>query len=353
MVIVSRNFYRIAPALILFILYQSCSSSFNPAAPYKSYTSVYGLLNLKDTTQYIKIERTYLSETSGNAFTEAQVADSIYYPAGILNASLEAFNNGTLVNTIPLHRINGDSIGLNKDTGVFVTNPNIVYYTKTPMNAAYSYELVINNNKTGQITTSQQVNLIDSFTITNPRPSDKIELTTSSTDYFTTSWFPSPNAELYQLIVRFYYSEINIANNSDSTVKYITWTFPTVTYFPGSITMTQSFQESFFYTLATAEIPVNSMVLRRALYFDFLIYAGGTQLYTYQLYSIANSTSLVEGVVNPYYTDISNGIGLFSSTYSEAENNLPAGGMTQDSLACSSITKQLNFLNSLGEPCPQ
>src|SRR5579871_1777569 len=97
-------------------LYQSCSTTFNSAAPYKNITIVYGLLSLSDTATYIKIEKAYLDQ-NGNALVEAQNPDSIYYPQETVNATLEAYDvNGSLVNTTTLNRVDGATQGLNKDT---------------------------------------------------------------------------------------------------------------------------------------------------------------------------------------------------------------------------------------------
>jgi hypothetical protein len=344
------KFFRItALLLIAFALYQSCTSSFNPAAPYKNITIVYGLLSIRDTVHYIKIEKAFLSENGGNAYTEAAVADSLYYPVETVNASLEAINNGNIVSTLPLTRADGATLGVNKDTGIFATNPNIVYYTKSQLNPAYTYELVINNTKTGQTNTSQ-TSIVDSFLITNPNTSIPIDF--NPQQYFDASWQPTPNAELYQLVIFFYYREINIANPADSTLNYATWTFPTQVYPYTSGSNSYVYQiipGANFYDFAASFIPVNPLVKRRALSFDFWFYAGGPQLYTYQLVSVANSTSLVEGIINPTYTNINNGYGLFSSTYLEEENGLGVAAVTRDSLAHSKITKQLQFMDQYGQ----
>jgi hypothetical protein len=346
MVILSRNFYRFALPLVLFALYQSCSSSFNPSAPYKNITVVYGILSLSDSINYVKIEKAFLSESNGNAYTEAQVADSIYYPAGEITAVLEAYNNGTLVNSIPLTRADADTSGQPKQGGIFVSSPNIVYETKTPLNETYTYELVITNTKTGKTTTAQTY-IVNSFYVFEPNSTSQIYFIPDTGVYYDAQWESAANAALYQLVVHFHYKEINMNNTSEYTYDTLTWTFPSFTP-PGQNMITQDVPEKGFYTFLASLIPVNSSVERQALSFDFWVYAGGSAFYTYQQVSIANSTSLVYGQTNPTYTDISNGIGLFSSTNLEQMNNVGINSKMVDSIAYSPITKKLNFLNSEG-----
>jgi hypothetical protein len=342
----------ISIVLIALALYSSCSTSFNPAAPYKNITVVYGLLSLSDSVHYIKIEKAFLSENGGNAYTEAQVADSIYYPAGTISAVLDDYSNGILVNTIPLK----DTMGPGKQTGVFANTPNIVYELPrtTTLNPNDNYELIVTNNKTGAVT-SAQTTLVNSFYVTNPTPGagGSVNFNPTLGSLFIASWQNAVNAALYQLVVRFRYKEMNTSDTSLNPVyDTLTWTFPPFAG-SGSTNVYQDITGQSFYTFVKSLVPVNPNVERRAVSFDFLIYAGGNAFYTYQQVSIANSTSLVYGQTNPTYTNVSNGLGLFSSTYLNAENNLAVAGMTMDSLACSSYTSNLNFLNSKNKLCGQ
>jgi hypothetical protein len=343
------KFIRVISILLIALtLYSSCSTSFNPAAPYKNITVVYGLLSLSDSVHYIKIEKAYLSENGGNPYTEAQVADSLYYPAGTITAVLEDYSNGTLVNSIPLK----DTIGPAKQPGIFAANPNIVYEVprNVTLNGNDTYELVITNNKTGAVS-SAQTTLVNNFYVTNPYSGNSVNFNPNHGNYFIASWQNAANAALYQLVVRFHYKEMNINDTALNPVyDTLTWTFPSFAG-NGSTNVNQDITGQSFYTFIASLVPVNPNVERRALSFDFLIYAGGSAFYTYQQVSIANSTSLVYGQTNPTYTNISNGEGLFSSTYLNAENGLVVATMTEDSLACSSYTANLNFLNSKKQLC--
>lgn len=215
----------ISIVLIALALYTSCSSNFNPAAPYKNITVVYGLLSLSDSVHYIKIEKAFLSENGGNAYTEAQVGDSIYYLPGVITATLEDNNNGTIT---ALSRVDADTLGQKKQSGIFTSNPNIVFeLPKTAtLNENDTYELVITNNKTGQVTTAQTV-LVNSFSIEYPYNGYPVDFYTQSGDYFDAQWQNAANAALYQMVIRFHYKEMNIADTSLNPVyDTLIWTFP-------------------------------------------------------------------------------------------------------------------------------
>src|SRR5690349_20621550 len=95
-------------AILLFTI-SSCRQDFDITSKYKEVTIVYALLNAKETTHYVRIQKGYLID--GNALTAAGVKDSIYYP-NILTVKLTPYFNGS-VNGSPftLTRVNGPDLG--------------------------------------------------------------------------------------------------------------------------------------------------------------------------------------------------------------------------------------------------
>ena len=120
---------KIIAAFLLFgFLLPSCSTDFDLTSDWKDVTIVYGLLDKDVNYNYIRIEKAFLDQTT-NALTIAQIPDSIYYKR--LNVELQEFNNGNLINTIPLEEINGDTMNISKDTGIFASSPNILFNSST------------------------------------------------------------------------------------------------------------------------------------------------------------------------------------------------------------------------------
>jgi len=77
---------------------------------------------------------------------------------------------------------------------------------------------------------------------------------------------------------------------------------------------------------------------------------GGEDLDTYNQVTIAQQ-GLTSGSVQPEFTNIENGLGLFSGRFHKNITNIPIDGHTIDSLACGQVTKHLRFMNTVGDFC--
>src|ERR1044072_3856815 len=75
------------------VLFNSCSTDIDLLENYKPITVVYGLLDVHDNVQYIKINKAFLGE--GNALVMAQQSDSINYKPGELTVQLQQLNPST------------------------------------------------------------------------------------------------------------------------------------------------------------------------------------------------------------------------------------------------------------------
>src|SRR5688500_1282174 len=129
---------------ILLFTFNSCKQDFDITAEYKEMPVVYGLLNWQENTHYIRIQKGYLIE--GDASLAAGIPDSIYYP-DILTVKLKTLPNGA---TYSLNRVDGNNMGLPKDSGIFATTPNILYTFNGNLDPTKTYRLEITNNETGK-----------------------------------------------------------------------------------------------------------------------------------------------------------------------------------------------------------
>ena len=68
---------KILIALVAAISFSACSTEIEVNAEWKDVTVVFGLLDVSDTIQYIKISKAFLGEE--DAFVMAQEPDSLYY----------------------------------------------------------------------------------------------------------------------------------------------------------------------------------------------------------------------------------------------------------------------------------
>src|SRR5687768_1893340 len=111
-----RNLLFIMLAAIFLTQATGCSEDFEVAAPYKDITIVYGLLDVKDTAHYIRIQKAFLDE-SKSAIGMAKEADSSFYNQ--LDVKVLELNSGSLTKLIQLTRVDLADEGYPKDPGSF------------------------------------------------------------------------------------------------------------------------------------------------------------------------------------------------------------------------------------------
>ena len=133
-------------------------------------------------------------------------------------------------------------------------------------------------------------------------------------------WNKVPNGEIYQLDLRFNYSE---ENGENYNIKSVLWSQPLEEFTGGVITST--IEGVKFFNFLEQSIEKNEDVLRRFLSIDIIMTVGTPELNTY-----IKVNEPITGIVQhrPPYTNIIDGIGLFSSRYTYVENNI---GLTTDS----------------------
>ncbi|MDQ3047528.1 MAG: DUF4249 family protein [Bacteroidota bacterium] len=324
-------------------LFSACSTDLDVIGDYEETMVVYGLLDQSQSKQYIKINKAFLGE--GNAFGYAQVQDSVQF-VNSLNVRLKRLSDGTEYvlspdNTIP------------KEDGTFyaANQANAIYsYTSTgptALNAGSEYELIIRNGDTGNEVTAK-TKLIQDFSFTKPNASTGafgFVSTVSPNTLFSVEWNSSKNGKLYQLVVRFNYTEYI---GTDTTVKYLDWVFaPQKTqHLTGGELIANNFRgKEFMQYIGNSLSPLSGSDKRVAGNVELRVIAGGEDLSTF-IDVNRPSTGIIQD--RPEYTNINNGLGIFSARYNKAPFSRPMSTTTIDSLACGQYTKQLNFANTLG-----
>jgi len=337
-----------AGAIVLLLFFSSCSTDFSVTTSWKDITIVYGLLDASDTAQYIKVGKAFL-DPSTSALTIAKNPDSLYYQN--LSVELQEYSNGNLVNIIELEKVDGNEEGLVKDTGIFADAPNILYKTTEPLNQNDSYTLVVTEPDNGkQITSTTQV--VDNFQVLTPTPSIKINFLPGLT--YKVNWSSAQDGKIYDLIIRFHYTEINVSDPSQQEKKYVDWlvfsNYRTASTEGGIPVTPFTIQNDNFYAFLNFAIHDDINVHRVMDSCDFMFSVGGEELDTYNQVSIAQQ-GLTSGQVLPTYSNIDNGLGLFSSRFHKTVANIQIDPRTIDSIACNSLTHHLNFLNEDGDLC--
>ncbi len=314
----------------LSILFWQCSNELDVNDNWKDYTVVYGLLNPQENSQVIRISKSFLGE--GNAYQMAQIPDSIYYQKPI-TVNLEEWINGNLNKTILLKK---DSL-IPRDSGVFAFTKNYYYTTSDPLRTDAIYKLVINID--GKIVSSETKMIPDFSFVTVPSM-----ISFSTTSNFKFSFNTPKNGRIFQTFIHFYYYEITATDTLRRLME-----IPLGKYISNNIEGNQIVNYEYpgikFYQDVANKIVDSDQVIKRVTAKDaiqLVVYAGSNELYAYMQVS-APSTNL--SMDKPSYSNITNGIGLFTSRYTKKDMMRQLTQRTIDSLAMGQYTKHLKFLN--------
>jgi hypothetical protein len=325
--------------LILFTCFTfliSCKNKLNVNADWQDITVVYGLMNQNDTVHYLKITKAFLGE--GDALKFAKIPDSSFYP-NKLDVRIEEWQSGNLVKTLYFDT----TTEIKKEAGdsIFYFPYQLVYKNNDKLNETSIYKLFIKNPKTGKETTSQTP-LVGHLDVKSP-----VEIASARAGFDTiqdndVSWYAAKNGAQYQLVIRFHYTEILITDTSKKTQQYIDWTIftdekalDTTGVFPNDYT----FPGKGFYLNVGHHVPVNHLVYRLAGRVDYIFTVAAGDLSTYMQVNEPSTTIVQE---KPFFTNITNGIGLFSSRY-DRTISLLSSDLTKQCLKYSSYTYMLGF----------
>ncbi|MBC8172896.1 MAG: DUF4249 family protein [Chitinophagales bacterium] len=340
-----------AAGMVLAFFFQRCTTDFDLNADYKETPVIYALLSPNDTIHYIRINRAFLSDET-NAVTLAQDPNEIYY-GDELTVVIEALSSGLVVDSYIVERVNGDTLGMPKNNdGIFASAPNILYRFKAPLVPFYSYKITVNNTETG-INAYAETPVIDTFKI--KRPDDEsifpFAVTFSSFTPFQFRWQSGQDAKFYDLSLRVHYRERIYHPEGDSfttigsgTVEWKYAQFYTAESTTGGIILTYDLEGNRFYDFISDNFePVDDFnYFRFADSIQFMVDAGGQALFEYIQFN--NSTlGLTEGQFTDTYTNVTGGLGVFSTRYHKEGKIYPFSAQTVDSIACGVISGGLNF----------
>jgi hypothetical protein len=303
------------------IIFTSCDTDFDVNAEWEEVTVVYGLLDAGDEmkTQQIKISKAFLGKM--DALQMAQYADSINFDQGELAVKVIRVKNNGIRDTITL-----DEVPTLRNVGVF--NDSIIVYTfenNNFLNSNFEYELLIKNNITGN-EVSSTTNIISGFNFDMGAgfPFGFIETwipgNPSATKFSSTvvTWGNSTdNGVQYQIELIFNYNENDIAKNLIYTSSVL------------EETNIFEFEGEKFFNFLKNELVLDPLIERKFIDIDLMMTVGSEDLKTYRIIN-----EEITGIVQerPQFTNINNGIGLFSSRFTKTRKSFDLADRTIDYL---------------------
>ena len=342
-------------SLLVFTTLLACETDFEVNAPWKEKAIIYGLLDQTVDTQRVIIYKSFLGQE--NAYTMAQEVDSFYYKKDDLEVFLYGVDNyGDTLQELELeYHLTNNRFNTGFDT-IFSTEYSVEYITVEPLNQSLTYHLYVHNIVSDYIARSS-TNLIGTLDI-NPGFTDEITFFKNN-EYriHKLRWTSSIFGKIYKPFMRFYYYEKNIT--TDEVVrKYKDLSFPQM--YSQSISGNQNMElaitgENFFYFVKNTideninVLRINAKSLEDGLpeydYWqggiDFYFLVGGDAIAKY--IEINNLPSVIFQDP-PTYTNIENGLGVFSSRLNAESLGKFLDIPSLNELANGNLTSELNFI---------
>lgn len=285
----------------------ACANDVEINADFEETTTVFGLLDIDQDTQFVKITRTFLDDNQ-SAIELAQQSDRLYYDTLDVIITESESNKEIQLN----------KIFLPKDEGLFTTDDNQAYFTDEPLQEDRTYTLKI-TKPNGEVT-SGETTPTEGVTLLRPSVGrlgtiNFISNQSGQLQNYKFEFTTKTNVGLFEAKFRFYYIEILRNDTTLKNVEYSIGTFTNTSLDRGQDFELEYTAEKFFAGIEAA-IPAEVQdSIRRVIpdnAFQVEINAADAE---YTLYKDVNGP--IDGLSQnrPDYTNLVNGIGLFASRH--------------------------------------
>ncbi|MDZ7743504.1 MAG: hypothetical protein U5Q03_17640 [Bacteroidota bacterium] len=296
--------------LLILFAFTSCETEVDLIGEFKETTIIYGLLNQNDSVHYIRINKAFI--TYENAFEVAKIEGiNEYDPDSVKVFLVEKDEDGYL-----LDRVEFDTVTYYTKPGDF--NSKKLYYTGIKvLNDDNKYEIVVKPANTDSAYAKTE--LVRDFQIIIPRPFGSASFISPTGAPQSFKWNPSRYGKKYETGIYFYYKEKR-SDMADSLTRVVEWPIGSLTVSnpgnpPGEESI--SYIPETFFQICENQIPYDDpqeeakVSGRRPVSVDYLISVASDDFNTYM--EVNNTSGIVQD--RSIYTNVENGIGLFSSRY--------------------------------------
>jgi hypothetical protein len=336
---------------IISLFLGSCSNDLEINAPWKDVTVVFGLLNKNETTHYIRISKAFLGE--GDALQFASQFDSLYYNPDLLDVKVYRIYNGIVEDSFLCAAVTD----IDKDPGVFAAPSQILYsfdavlyYPPPTSNSSLNdrfqnstYRLIVKNTKTGNVA-SAETKLVSNITLITPGNAiDELPLYPQNKTII--KYKTGENGKMYELFIRFKYREYSLLDQSDIVSKVVEINLGRTTNdnTDGGKEMYEDIPNATIYQALFAAIPKSTPENPKYRYADSLQFQINVAADDMTTYLNVNQPSNTVAQERPQYTNIENGLGLFSSRNSITRTK-HINDFTVDTLRRNPLTEGMNWL---------
>lgn len=333
---------------IISLFLGSCSNDLEINAPWKDVTVVFGLLNKNETTHYIRISKAFLGE--GDALQFASQFDSLYYNPDLLDVKVYRVYDGVVEDSFLCAAVTD----IDKDPGIFSSPSQILYAFNATLTSSSSatndrlqnsiYRLVVKNKQTGNVA-SAETELVQ--TLFKPKLNLLADSLISIYPQNTTTvkWKSAENGKMYELFLRFLYREYSDeVNQSDIVSKSVEINLGRFTNdnTAGGIERTINIENTSIYQALYAAIPKSTIENPKYRIADSLQIEFNVAADDMTTYLNVNQPSNTVAQERPQFTNVENGLGLFSSRNS-IMRKMRLNDFTVDTLRRNSLTEDMNW----------
>ena len=317
----------------------SCSNEFELNAPAEEIPIVYGLLSRADEAHYIRVERAFIDDKV-DALRIAQDPNALYFEDIIVEIVREFDGQGFV-----LEKVDGSQLGLEREPGIFATQPNILYKIDASvldLREDEVYRLNIRKPDSEDILTTATTPIVNDLRLNRPIPgTNKLPLRILEEDEITIIWGADETAKIFDVSMLIHYEEFDPDDPNSVVEKMAEWKLAVGREaIDGANKVEVEGLE--FYRFLSSQIEENPAVLRVLKNIDLKIDAGGIELSNYINVGQAN-TGITSAQLIPNYTNLSKGLGLFAARNQLLEKGFVIDSQTKELLKNSELTKDLNF----------
>lgn len=295
--------------LLLIGFLSACSTEFDVLAPYKEVPVIYGLISTEDTLHVIKVNKGFSNEGRDANDIAQNNPDSINYGDNLEVSLINITANPR--DTLRLRAIDS----LPKEAGLFSYPDQITYVGEKILNPEDDYKLLVVNKTTGTTADGNTnmvgkmeldrslVNVVANFysTITNSLLNQRFDLSLAKNGTYV-------SFDAYVNIIEYYSDRDSILK----TVKIQVSSGRSFSANASNATFVLS-GESFVTAIQSAFIPANdptTLTSRVAINIDIEAYASTRD---FERYFLASRATSAISQTRPFFTNINNGLGLFTS----------------------------------------
>jgi hypothetical protein len=322
-------------------LLSGCEAEFDPTAPKGSTPYVMCVLNAKDSAQYVRVQRSFISHE--NAYNFSKNSDSLYFNPEDIHVYLTQFDtlDGSIMdNPIELFATHE----IQKDTGNFAQEGHYLFKTTEQIYPEFDYELSIvfpkeDKRISARIKPLGSWNFEHAFSI-EQRKTRYSWYTPERIDYFLPL---TPNN--HQQITRFLFREIGPEGTVNKYIEYF-HDYDAYTSGDGDFDGLGFLGDDFLFRFINEQIEEDPEKRRIALGMDFMVQIADSNLITYQTAGDPKGTYMY----TPEFSNFRNGgVGLFASRYKFTIFGKLLKPEEIDSISLGRFTKHLNFADSKGQ----